>query len=153
MQWMTLIAESVLAGSYNSAQQASSTHHLTALLWLHQGLNMISHSTLDFLRNLEDRSEVSNQKLKLHMTSELCFAIAESLGIEMWPLKRTLKASLMCNYMAVLCNCAPEHSGYIHIWVTAQVSAVELSRHSTVVAKGWQQSPLMQKRETARAGY
>lgn len=32
MQWMTLIAEGVLAGSYNSAQQASSTHHLTALL-------------------------------------------------------------------------------------------------------------------------
>lgn len=57
---------------------------------------MISQSTLDFLRNLEDRSEVSDQKLKLYMTSELHFTIAESLGVEIWPLKRTLKARVSC---------------------------------------------------------
>lgn len=32
MEWMTLIAKGILAGSYDSAQQARSTHHLTALL-------------------------------------------------------------------------------------------------------------------------
>lgn len=32
MQWMALIVEGILTGSYDSAQQARTTHHLATLL-------------------------------------------------------------------------------------------------------------------------
>lgn len=143
MQWMALIAEGILTGSYDSTQQTRSTHHLATLLWLHQELDMINHSTLDFLWKLkrtQNWSQCAGTKTvhgdwfppyPSHPTP-----VVKSLDVKTWPRKeeaskaRGSSATAWLFYKALHLN-----SMHISTWVAAQPSTVELSCHNTMVVK------------------